>query len=182
MSSFKRNANKRTEINRIWIVMLLTLSIVHEVYLTKEERYVLAKGRPVETTGVSVPVWSSEEFTTEPAEEIFCQYILLNNNDPVSIDRTANGYLVTLPSLVGYKPPNYPSNETWRSVPETVREAWYDKHKIPPSGKNLLDVQDGGSAYLRFKYRKKMQHKDHFVNVFHYIELKDMKTLEDSFV
>ena len=44
--------------------MNLTLSIIHHVFLTREERYKLIKGHPVETVGVNSPIWSSNDFTT----------------------------------------------------------------------------------------------------------------------
>ena len=162
--------------------MALTLSIVHHVFLTKEERYALANGLAIDVVGVSWPVWSSTTFTTDPAEEVFCNYTILSNLDPFSISRTSNGYLITIPSKSNYKPPIYPSNEVWRSVPMAVKETWYDKHQAPPIVKNLLDPKDGGSAYIRFKCHVKMKHNDHLVNVFHYVELKDMQDLQDSMV
>ena len=161
---------------------MLTLSIVHQIFLNKDERYKLVKGHLVEVIGVSLPVWSSDTFTTEPVEEIFCKYVLLSNNDPYSINRSEDGYFVTIPLKSNYKLPPYASNEVWRSVSLEAQEAWYDKHQIPPTVKNLLDVQDGGSAYLRFKYHRKMQHKEYAVNVFHYVEIKDIKTLQYSIV
>lgn len=162
--------------------MILTLSIVHQIFLNKDERYALVKGHPIEATGVSLPVWSSNKFTTEPAEEVFCRYNLLNSGSLCSIERTASGYLVNIPSKTSYKPPPYPSNEVWRSVPIEAREAWYDKHQPPSTVKNLLDIQDGGATYLRLKYHKKMCYKEHSVNVFHYMEIKDIKDLEKSLI
>jgi hypothetical protein len=160
--------------------MILTLSIVHQIFLTRDEKYLLINGSPIEVIGVSLPVWSSDTFTTDPAEEVFCKYKLLNNGEPYSVNNTVDGYLITLSSKTNYKSPVYPSNEVWRNVPIENREAWYDKNQPPSTVKNLLDIKDGGASYLRFKYHKKIQYKEHFVNMFNYVEIKDMKTLNDS--
>ena len=108
--------------------------------------------------------------------------MFINNGDPGNVERTKDGYLVTLASKPKVKTPPRPSNEVWFSVPIEAREAWYEKYQQPPTVKNLVDVKDGGAAYFRFKFHKKMKYKEHSVNIFHYMELKDMETLKESIV
>jgi hypothetical protein len=158
--------------------MNITLSVVHQIFLNKEERYKLVKKHLVETIGVSIPIWSSNTFTTEPAEEIFCKYILMNDDNPTNIERFAEGYLINVPGKM--KLPRYPSDEKWRAMSRQDQEDWYDKHDVPITIKHLLDIKDGGSEYLRFQLHNIMQYKEHLINVFHYIEIKDMELLKDS--
>ena len=165
--------------------MNLTLSIIHHVFLTREERYKLIKGHPVETVGVNSPIWSSNDFTTEPAEEIFCKYTLVNDGTTTiypsgTVERCQDGYLVTVPSKA--KAFRRPNNETWRKMLPEEREQWYESHNSPPNFKKLLDIKDGGAEYLRFQFHKTMRYKEHEVNVFHYIEIKDIGILNDSIV
>ena len=58
--------------------MSVTLTIHHNIFLTREERLSLHSGESIETIGYAIPVWTEGEATTEPAKEVFCRYYLLN--------------------------------------------------------------------------------------------------------
>lgn len=76
----------------------ICLTICHNIFLTKDERYELAEGGRVKVMGVSVPVWLlTSGKTTEPAEEVFCWYHI-ENSDKLKIATRKKGYKMSLPS------------------------------------------------------------------------------------
>lgn len=172
----------------------VTLSIVHNIYLTKDERYSIHSGKKITVVGCSLPVWFYQGDTSEPAEEVFCKYILTNkkvkkNISPVEI--TKQGYKINLPQLPeGYKEPDSLTNEEWRKMTEKQKSDWYSKNAKPITSENLLDYADGGSKSLTFKILEvrgligddKKVVKDYEINIFYIILIKDFDTFAESIV
>lgn len=74
-----------------------TLSILHNVFLTQNQRKDLKNGDSVEIPGVSVPVWFYKGNTSEPAIEVFCSYLLTNIADDYPVTQMDNGYKINMP-------------------------------------------------------------------------------------
>lgn len=125
------------------------LTIAHNIFLTKEERYLLKSPlTEVETVGICLPVWASGSFTSEPAEEVYCKYKLRNFASPgidaVFVNHT--GFTLSL----GDK-------SLWDSV---------------------VDVKDGGCGSIYLSHQSKITNNDIEVLVIHYINIQDMTILD----
>jgi hypothetical protein len=156
-----------------------TLSIAHHVFLTRDERYALHNKEIIKTIGVSLPIWFCKGSTSEPGEEVFCEYILTNEEkkeaDSVIIADT--GYKINIPQVPkGYVKKEL-SNEEWREMTMDERRAWYSENMPPLSSSNLLDKKDLGGKYLTFKVVKK---KVDDVSLIHFVVIKDWAELAES--
>jgi len=76
---------------------MITLSISHNVYLTDEEISKLMSGEAIKTIGVSVPVWFFKGNTSEPAKEIFCEYLISDIEEDYPVTIIDEGYKINLP-------------------------------------------------------------------------------------
>lgn len=168
-------------VDRVEHMASLILSIAHQIFLNKEQRYALAEGNPVEVIAPSVPVWFYKGSTSEPATEVFCRYLLTNNPKAPPVNFSKDGYHINVPQIPeDYKEPERIPDDVWRKMSPIEQQDWYDEHPTPPSGRNLLDVQDGGGAYLQFQHQSKIKKDGKRVELVHYIEIKDMKVLLDT--
>jgi hypothetical protein len=166
----------------------LALFVTHNLFLTKEQIENIVSGQPVETTGISVPVWVNAKTgkTTEPATEIFCAYLLHNSKEK---DRQIDiipkkGYEIYLPRCESWNPPpdiNFEElatfSESERQLFLIERDKWWFNNPKPPS------VEDLKNGYLRFEIKKtkqKIQKKEYSEQ--HIIEIAEWKRLEDSLV
>lgn len=129
-----------------------TLLISHYLYLTKEERYSVAAGNTVEVIGVNIPVWFSSGKTDEPAEEVFCKYILSNSKDDFSIREFDEGFEINLPQI-------------------------NMKNTKKPLSQSLLDVRDGGCEEIFFKEETKIEIQEKTYKVLNYVEIKPIEVL-----
>jgi hypothetical protein len=50
---------------------MLKLTINHNIYVSKEQSYLLHQGKEIITIGASVPVWFYNKVSSEPAIEVF---------------------------------------------------------------------------------------------------------------
>lgn len=163
---------------------MLSLAIHHNVYLTKEQRYVLHEGIELVVVGVSVPVWVADNrATTEPASEVFCNYYLKNTKDDTPIQILQDGFEITLPNRQGTLPEL--SEEEWRHLnfhePDKL-DAQYQKCVRRVTSENLLDVPDGGSRYLSFREHNKMKRADTWLNLIHFVNVMDVDFLTESLI
>ena len=136
-----------------------SLIISHSIFLNEEERYNLSVDcKSIEKIGVFTPVWMNRDVTTEPAAEFFCKYEITNENDNKSeVKRIKKGFAVNLPQIPKEYVERELSNESWRKMSPKEKSDWYDNNPIPLSGKNLLNIKDGGGKYLSFKHIVKTQ-------------------------
>lgn len=161
---------------------MVILTILHNLFITSEERHKLVSGESVETVGISLPVWAAgKSKTTEPASEVLCKYILTNQEEPNNIKIEDGGYQINLPQAHrDWKPPELDDN-VWRSLTKRQREKWYKNFPadiVLPS--SLLDVSEGGSEYIRFKEHNKIFQDDECLEIIHYVCIADFKILRES--
>lgn len=144
------------------------LTISHFLYLTRDQRYRIHAGEPVETVGVSVPVWFLKGNTSEPARELFCKYKITNDPINKAIITGEEGYTINLPQKIDLKPED--------KVDESFREAM----KNLPTSEKLLDPKDKGTANLHFKQYNQIIIDSIEFSVIHIVELQNEDYLIDS--
>lgn len=163
----------------------LALFVTHNVFLTKAEIQRVLSGEEVTTLGHCVPVWVDAKTgrTTEPAEEIFCTYILTNaeerKHDVEVIPR--KGFKVFLPRS-DWSPPEEIDYEKISSMTSSERlsflkerDKWWFNNPRPP------DVENLKGGYIRFEVKKlkqKTAKRTHSTQ--HVVEIADIERLEGS--
>lgn len=138
---------------------MLTLTISHFIYLTKEQRLNLTKKIPIETTGISVPVWFKMGSTSEPAKEVFCRYVITNDEKETLVEKTNDGFSINLPQKLFIK--YNPTENLFSAVLQS---------------NNLNDLPNDDSGVLEFVYQKEDKEK----TIINFVEIKDIKKLTDS--
>jgi len=160
---------------------MTTLTVSHNLFLTREQRYELFHGTDLEVVGVSVPVWIGNGQTTEPAIEVFAKYKLMNRDEKIFI-RQHNGYYeITIPVIEAVVPPM--PDDIWNSLTQQQRDEWWAANDPNPSLINLLDIKDGGCGWLAFRQYSKLSKDTGSVgvlHVIHFVEIKDISDLEQS--
>lgn len=166
----------------------LTLSISHSIFLTRRQRYSLYGGKKVLVIGGSLPVWFYKGTTSEPAEEVFCRYIITNKKAAASIKIGKTGYNINLPQFPdNYKEPEL-SNDKWREMSVEERNQWYRNNPYPLTANRLLDLKDKGSESMHFRINETRtlinsetgKSTDWAIKVVHLISIKDINLLLDS--
>ncbi len=158
----------------------------HLIFLGREDRYNLVAGVPIEAIGVSVPVWIVEKkgktTNTEPAVEVFCNYLLLNDKkEKLLIETCDKKYQINMPQLPSdWKAAKPMSDNKWRKMSLDQQMEWYDKNSPPPTAKCLLDYADGGSGVLRFHYIFDSPKGEPHKKEAHFIEINRIEILEQS--
>jgi len=144
------------------------LTINHNIFLTKNQRYLLFNGNNVETIGVSLPVWVERNNqlqwneTSNFSNEIFVKYILTNNYEKNPIETLEEGYKINLPQ------------------PFMGTNISYDKIAKKLSSKNLLDLRDGGGSYLFFIESNMVKIHNDLIKIKHYVKIEDITSLEKT--
>lgn len=139
--------------------MSLTLSVSHNVFLNRTQRYDLFDNKEIEVVGVSVPVWFYNEKTSEPGHEVFCKYRLIPTEFNLLVKHNNVGYDIYLPQK---------THNT-------------DEDKINPlTIKNILDIKDGGVSWLAFRQFGKTKKNKRMVSIINFVEIKDIEELEKT--
>jgi hypothetical protein len=126
----------------------LSLTISHHLFLSQKKRYSLHNKKHIKIIGSNIPIWYYKGETSEPAEEIFCQYLLTNEGNKKFILSDLEGYTINLPTIpIDWKKPNL-SNEEWRKMNQEKKDNWYKTHTRPESSFDLLDPPDGGRQLI----------------------------------
>ena len=158
--------------------MAIILTISHNIFLNREERYNLFNGNSITVVGVSIPVWVKKGRLPHDAEEVFCEYRLHNNGKPKKIEPAPTGHIVTIPPPSNQYWKELMSNDTWRMMDEDTKAKWYAKH-VRPNPNQLLDLTDGGAGgYLSFSHQTEVKK----ISVLHFVEIKPIELLQESLV
>lgn len=160
---------------------MLNLGIEHFIWLTKPQRYALHNGVDLVVVGASIPVWSLNKITSEPAREVFCHYYLKNTQEDTPIRILEDGYEIVIPYREGK--PLEVSDEEWRQLnfqnPEML-EKLYKQRITKVSSDFLLDVSDGGCGSMSYREANKLRNGDTTLNIVHYVNIHDMEQLTSS--
>lgn len=164
---------------------MTTLTIHHNIYLNREERYALHVGQDVATVGVSVPVWIFDDYTSEPAREVFCRYYIKNPRIDMPIVILENGYEIHLPYCESVNSKLMMPDDEWRELnlknPELL-DKMYRSLSPGVSSKNLLDVKDGGSEFMSYREHNKVRHNEEIISIMHYVVITTVERLEETIV
>lgn len=150
----------------------LSLTVLHNIQLTRAEAYDLHAGKEVAAIGVSVPVWICDSYTSEPAKEVFALYVLKNTKKETPVQIMTYGYIVTLPNRAATSLDI--SDEEWRRLNRdepAVLEAMYRRLVEEASSKNLLDRKDGGSGRLFYREHNKVKREKNLLTIIHYLTI-----------
>jgi hypothetical protein len=160
---------------------MLSLTIHHNIYLTKDQRYAIHRQEDVEVIGISVPVWYVNKVTSEPAKEVFCRYILKNPKKEVPVIILEDGYEISVPYREGTQLEI--SDEEWRTLlredPDKL-ESLYRGTVQEKTSKNLLDFADGGSECLSYRELNKVKKRDQLLNIMHFINIDKIEKLTNT--
>ncbi len=160
---------------------MLNLSINHNIFLTRDQRYALDSGIDLVVVGVAVPVWFTNKATSEPAKEVFCKYYLKNNKKDLPLKVVKDGFEIHLPFRAG-QVPNL-TDEQWRFLNKNdpARLDQYYKSCISEiSSKCLLDIADGGSKHLFYREHNKIQKNEESFIMINYVCIEDISELHNS--
>lgn len=161
---------------------VLTLAILHKIYLTKEERYSLVNKEKIEIIGVSIPVWFYKGNTSEPALEVFCKYIITNDEKDYPISTHKQGYQINIPQKEKEENDKLIiSDDNWRRLPISDKINLVSIRKTQPSAEALKDIADGGSEYLFFKKMNQVEKEGKIMHMIHTVEIMCIEDLEKSF-
>jgi hypothetical protein len=142
--------------------MSLTLTVSHNLYLSKEQRYDLLEGKEVEVVGASIPVWCYNGETSEPANEVFCKYKLIPSECKTNlIYKDDLSYEMELAR-------NYNNEKDEKTSPIVI--------------KSLADFKNGGSAWFAFRQYSKTKKHNKNVNIVHFVEIKDLNELLETII
>lgn len=145
---------------------MLTLTIHHNIFIDRTQRYALHRGDDVTTTGVSVPVWYDEPFTTEPAKEIFCRYTLQNRGGDAPIKINDDGYTIILPHRLQLNA----DGSAIDARDEPQRDLVDD----------LLDFADGGASSIYYREHNKVVHNKQYLHIVHFVQIRDVESMLNS--
>ena len=166
----------------------------HHIYLTKKQRYELIEGKEVKVLGISVPIWFIEKNakTTEPGEEVFCEYLLVVGKNPdiniwpnikekrgfkIIIPEKDENYIV--PALEDKKVAEMSKEE--RESYYSLRDKWFENNPEPKTVDMLRDLPDGISE-LKFEITKESEIPIAKLNASHQIEIKPIELLEETII
>jgi hypothetical protein len=157
---------------------MLVLSIMHNIFLSKEEIEKLLVEKEIETIGVSIPVWYYKRSTSEPAEEVFCKYKLKITDKKESVSVLKNGYVINLQIIPeDYVEKILTAKEMETMTNEEVNE-WQTKNpRIADISKLLKD--DGRTNFRQFAKKKQNGHP---TNLVHVVEFNQINTLIKSMI
>jgi|APSaa5957512576_1039674.scaffolds.fasta_scaffold25790_4 hypothetical protein len=158
---------------------MLTIAISHNIFLTQNELVSLSIGEPVETIGVSLPVWFFRGNTSEPAQEVFCEYKLTNIKEDYPVTIFAKGYRINLPQIPAVLSKlKKPSKERWKEMTISEKEDWRQENPISVTGEDLLDLDEENPFH--FKKYNKIKEGDRRMNCIHAIEISTFELLNKS--
>lgn len=139
--------------------MSLTLTVSHNIFLDRNQRYDLFNGNKLEVVGVSIPVWYYKGKTSEPGNEVFCKYKIIPCEYKIFVKHYGEGYEIYLPKQ-SFNPEDNKSN--------------------PLTLKNILDHEDGGIEWIAFRQFGKASKNKKPVNIIHFVEIKTIEELEKT--
>lgn len=139
--------------------MSLTLTVSHNIFLDRTQRYDLFNNKEIEVIGVSVPVWFYQGKTSEPGHEVFCKYKLIPTECDLLVKHNEIGYNIHLPQKI-----------------QNVKEDRVN----PLTLKNILDVKDGGISWIAFRQFGEAKKNKRKVSIINFVEIKTIDELEKT--
>lgn len=156
---------------------MLKLSIIHNIFLKQEEVNMLNSKQNISTIGVCLPVWSFNKNSSEPAEEIFCEYEIQNNESkPIQILK--NKYKIYLPDYC-HKMNIELTKKQFNDLSDIDKSFCIIDKNITLSKQPILLEKEEDA--IIFKQYEKLKQADKIKLIEHFVQIRRMKTLYDSF-
>lgn len=155
---------------------MLSLSISHNIHLSKKQRYDLHDGIDLNIIGICVPVWIDNKSTSEPTKEVFCNYCIKNTKEEIAIKILNDGFEITLPFRSSSEI-DISDNEFLYFLKKNKLENLYKNKNNESSSKNLLDICDGGSKFLTYGELNTVLLNDETINIFHNVIISSVEDL-----
>lgn len=158
--------------------MSVTLTIHHNIFLTREERIALHSGESLEVIGYAIPVWTEGDATTEPAKEVFCRYYLLNLKQDEMIKILDDGFEINIPNKIS-KPVKNISNEVWRKMNAQEKLIYSNLVGDSVTSLNLLDIADGGAGSIMYREHNKFEQEEdgEMYSIIHFVTISAIDSL-----
>lgn len=159
---------------------MLKLSIIHSIFLNEEQINSLRSGQDVTVIAPNLPVWSYGLITSEPAEEVFCKYIISPNseNNNNSIKTLKDGYKIYLPDYC--QPMNLElTQEQFNSLSEIDKQnCIFTENKIilKKDAYILPDSED----LIFFEQIHKIRESNKVKLIIHSVKIRNIKQFFDS--
>jgi hypothetical protein len=165
----------------------LALFVTHNIFFDQKQIKSFLKKDFIKTKGVSVPVWVNAKTskTTEPAQEVFCEYEIFRKQEKKDILLTKKGYKILL-SNEFWTPPEDIDFEKLAKMTEDQRREFEEKRnkwwKKNPKPFDIEDLQK--TKYYRLEIKKLNEKFDKLpgqeVDCQHIIEIKTKEMLVSS--
>jgi len=165
----------------------LALFITHNIFFDQTQINLFLEKDYIKIEGVSVPVWVNAKTskTTEPAQEIFCEYEIFNRQEKNDILLNKKGYKILLCNQF-WNPPEEIDfkklanmHEQERIEFEEKRNKWWKKNPKPLSIRDFKETE-----YFRIEIKKLNEKFDKLpgqeVDCQHIIEIKTKSKLYNS--
>lgn len=158
---------------------MLVLTISHNIFLTKSNIEEIRDGNIVVVTGVSNPIWFYKGITTEPAQEVFCNYGIRKADSNVRVGPMPDGYFVLLPAGTSFLKKE--DTDQWRAELQSRIKLGIMLHEeVPRSPATIGTLVSSG--HLRFRIQDKRKIGSHPTTVIHYVEISPVEELVDSLI
>lgn len=161
---------------------LIVFTVSHNIFLTREERYLIHDGKSVETTGIAIiNEFSSndKEEKQEILKEIFCKYVISYCKENVPVQITSEGFVVKIP----HRPKKTIvelTDEDFLKLNSREYNNLFKKNTSEISSKNLLDLKDGGDESLIYRERYKGVLGNKKILQTHHFQISDIGVLINS--
>lgn len=160
---------------------MLVLSILHSIFLKEQEIEKLKQNVNVEVVGVSLPIWYTNNKTSEPAEEVFCKYTIKNQkNKEQNIKFKNNGYVIYLPQIPEGAEYKDLTTEQLKSMSLAQIKEWEKNNNHYPS---ILDLENDAITRkncLEIKHIFKVNNKNNRKLITHKVIMMPEKILLNS--
>lgn len=160
---------------------MLKLSIVHNIFLKQEEVNILNSDDEISIIGACLPVWSFNKMTSEPAEEVFCNYEIYNNKSDraAQVEILKDKYIIYLPdychktySELTKKQFNKLSINDKRFCSKVNNKIIFEKQTM------LLENYDDAIVFRQYE---KIKIGDKTKLIEHFVQIRTIKFLLESF-
>lgn len=139
----------------------------------------LVNEQSIKTIGVCLPIWSFNKGTSEPGEEVFCEYEIINNEEK-PIETFKNKYKIYLPDYCRKITQIITNKQQFNSLSEEDRKLCkkVNGQMLLVKKPNLFEEDNSEIVYHEYE---KVKIKDFVKVITHTVSIKQIKCLFDSF-
>lgn len=160
---------------------MLKLSIIHNIFLKEEEVNILNSEDTISVIGVCLPIWSFNKMTSEPAEEVFCNYEIYNNSSEQinQVEILKDKYKIYLPDYCHKTYSELTKKQFIQLSAEDKNCCSKIDNKIIFEQQSIL-LKNYDDAIM-FKQYEKIKIGDKIKLIEHFVQIRTIKFLIESF-